>query len=57
MPGLSATPTVAEGLQASGGERWITATQCEQIANDSTIDREWIEAVKKLTDDLHEASK
>ena len=57
MPSLSATPTVAEGLQASSGESWITATQCEQIANDSTLDREWIETVKQLTDDWHEASK
>jgi hypothetical protein len=57
MPGLSATSTVTSGLQASSGESWITTTQCEQIANDSTLDREWIEIVKKLTNDLHEASK
>jgi len=57
VPGLSTTSSRIAGLQASGGESWITTDQCEQIANDSTLDREWIEAVKKRTDELHEASK
>jgi hypothetical protein len=62
--GLSALPQatgVVEGLQASqsglGSIRTITVEECETRINGSLTDAVWIETVKKLTDDLHEASK
>jgi hypothetical protein len=57
MPGLSAAATGNAGLQASSGESWITETTCEQIANDSILDREWIENAKTFVTKQHEASK
>lgn len=57
MPGLSATATGNAGLQASSGESWITASQCEVLAADSMMDREWIALAKEFIIRQHEASK
>jgi hypothetical protein len=57
MPGLSATASGNAGLQASGGETWLTANQCERLASDSMIDREWIDLAQEFMARQHEASK
>jgi hypothetical protein len=54
---LSVAPTKHDGLQAGSGESWITEATCEQIANDSILDREWVENAKKFVTEQHEASK
>lgn len=59
-PGLSATAPGTAGLQAgsgTGGTLDITLDQCERVANWSIEDAIWIDTVKRLTNDLHEASK
>jgi len=61
MPGLSAASTSVAGLQASesglGAARTITVEECEARVNGSISDAIWIETVKQLTSDWHEASK
>jgi len=60
MPGISPTAQGNAGLQAgsgAGGHLEITFTQCEVLANDSILDAEWIDLAKRITNDLHEASK
>lgn len=61
VPGLSATAAGNAGLSAGSGEsrdiQTISIEQCEQLAVDSILDAKWIEQVKRLTNDLHEASK
>jgi hypothetical protein len=54
---VSLTTTGHIGLQAGSGEGWITSAKCEQVANDSILDREWIEAMKQFVIRQHEASK
>jgi hypothetical protein len=58
VPTLPATPGVHAQLPASGDQaRDISVEQCERIANDSILDAVWIEQVKRLTNELHEASR
>jgi hypothetical protein len=60
LPESQTLPTVApgdDGLQTSSGESWIAALECEQIANDAILDREWIDLAKKFVLENHEASK
>jgi hypothetical protein len=59
MPGLSHAPQSTDGLRPGSAEGGlsISFSQCEQIANDSLLDYEWIVLMKKFVTEQAKAGK